>query len=617
MLCPGPRPVPCYSRPRWALLMVCAGSSLPGTSLGKGGVSFSPVVREALEKGFFTRFDQGQQEVILKHILAELEKTKDRELGDQAEIEGRLAYLAWQKYYQLLNLYLKPDQALKGLAALEGTPLELSLKASLEGVNPIPLRERLERSKDSLQRLARLFGKRSGLSLLKRYSLSWLQWGGAVLVFLSLLTASGLGIQQWQGAGQGRARLSVLAEQGGGTGWVGVEESGSTPQKRSSIDGLLRLPVEKRLPLRKEWQLVFYDQNLQPAYTVDLGPINENQLVRLGYEEVALRGKTGELVVTDKQRNVFRGAEVTLRSSLFTVTAPADRFLMLPVGQYEIQVENCSGIGLDCWQVVTVQAENKEVVDLDRFREPSIGIEFVSIPEGCFQMGSPSDEKDRDDDEGPVHEVCVDGFWMGKYEVTQGQWKQIMGENPARFKKGDKYPVEQVSWEDVQKFIGELNKRAGKKYRLPTEAEWEYAARAGTDTARFWGDSPDDACRYANVYDQTSKKENDFSWTHHNCDDGYAETAPVGSFQGNSFGLHDMLGNVWEWCADWYESEYYKGSSKDNPIGPLSGSIRVIRGGSWNFYPGSVRSAIRNWYAPDDRDDYLGFRLALPGQQGR
>ena len=113
-----------------------------------------------------------------------------------------------------------------------------------------------------------------------------------------------------------------------------------------------------------------------------------------------------------------------------------------------------------------------------------------------------------------------------------------------------------VSWYGAVAYIDWLNQETetGKKYRLPTEAEWEYAARAGTSTVRFWGDSPDDACQYANVYDQTSKKENGYSWKNHNCDDGYSNTAPIGSFLANSFGLHDMLGNVWEWCADRYGS---------------------------------------------------------------
>lgn len=251
--------------------------------------------------------------------------------------------------------------------------------------------------------------------------------------------------------------------------------------------------------------------------------------------------------------------------------------------------------------------------------EPITGMEFVRIEGGCFQMGSPPEEEGRFDIEGPVHEVCVDGFWMGKYEVTNRQFRRFRqkhdsGEYLGESLNGDKQPVVQVSWEDARDYAAWLARQSGKQIRLPTEAEWEYAARAGTSTARFWGDSLDDACRYANVADQTAKK----SWsdlTIHNCDDGYAVTAPVGVFGANAFGLHDMLGNIWEWCADWYGS--YSSSSQTNPIGPLSGSLRVIRGGSWRFTPRVVRSAIRAGSTPDVRISNLGFRLVLPVQQGR
>ena len=249
----------------------------------------------------------------------------------------------------------------------------------------------------------------------------------------------------------------------------------------------------------------------------------------------------------------------------------------------------------------------------DIITDTTTGMELVYVPGGCFQMGSPENEESRDSDE-KLHEVCVDGFWMGKTEVTQGQWKKIMGGNPAKFQKGDDYPVEQVSWDDAQDFIKKLNSKAGKKYRLPTEAEWEYAARAGTSTARFWGDSSDEACSYANVADQTAKKKYS-DWTIHSCDDGYAETAPAGSFQANPFGLHDMLGNVWEWCAGWYGE--YELNKKENPLGASSGSYRVIRGGCWYGAPEFVRAADRIRFTPDSRDDDLGFRLLLSGQQGQ
>ncbi|CAK8717179.1 hypothetical protein KKHLCK_06335 [Candidatus Electrothrix laxa] len=246
-----------------------------------------------------------------------------------------------------------------------------------------------------------------------------------------------------------------------------------------------------------------------------------------------------------------------------------------------------------------VSAQGKTMAD------PITGMQFVSVPKGCFQMGSPPDEKGRFDDEGPVREVCVDGFWMGKYEVTQGQWQKIMTDNPAKFQKGDKYPVESVSWEDAQKFIIKLNKKSGKEYRLPTEAEWEYAARAGTKTSRHWGD--DISCDKA-MYDNYSETANCAkSVRKRGLKNG--STAPVGSYSSNQFGLHDMLGNVYEWCADWYGD--YSSSLQTNPVGPFSGSDRVMRGGSWGGDGRDVRSAYRRHDSPVNRGQRGGFRLVL------
>jgi len=228
-------------------------------------------------------------------------------------------------------------------------------------------------------------------------------------------------------------------------------------------------------------------------------------------------------------------------------------------------------------------------------------------------MGSPATEQNRDAAEGPVHEVCVERFAIGKYEVTQGQWIKVMFNNLATFKNGDNYPVERVSWSDTQDFLKTLNAKSGKSYRLPTEAEWEYAARGGTGTARYWGENPDDACEYANVHDTTSKTQNIwFSWVNFNCNDGYGSTSPVGSFKPNGYGLYDMMGNVMEWCQDWYSPRYYQKSPLNNPTGPEGGTYHVLRGGSWGLGPGSIRSAARNRDLPDNRNYNLGFRVVLP-----
>ena len=280
--------------------------------------------------------------------------------------------------------------------------------------------------------------------------------------------------------------------------------------------------------------------------------------------------------------------------------------------------------------------------------DPLSGIEFVWVDKGCFPMGSPSGDKERGPDEGPMHDVCVDGFWLGKYEVTQNQFKKFAvkaGYRTEAEKKGGCYvwigskrqrkpkanwknpnhlqeadsTVVCVSWNDAGNFAGWLNNQyTGIKFRLPTESEWEYAARAGSNTNRYWGNNPAEACEYANVADLTAKKSWP-SWPTHNCDDGFKTTAPVGSFKPNDFGLHDMLGNVWEWCQDWYSySSYYKKSPRKNPMGPKTGKNRVFRGGSWNHDPRHVRLAARARISQKSSTDFIGFRLvAVPTKSAR
>ena len=215
----------------------------------------------------------------------------------------------------------------------------------------------------------------------------------------------------------------------------------------------------------------------------------------------------------------------------------------------------------------------------------SIGMEFVLIPAGTFQMGSNDDDK-------PVHTVrLTQPFYLGKYEVTQGQWQAVMGNNPSRFTGDPNRPVENVSWDNVQEFIRRLNAReAGATYRLPTEAEWEYAARAGTTTRWSFGDDASQLGRYA-WYDRNAG----------------GQTHPVGQLQPNPWGLYDMHGNVWEWVQDWYGS-YSSGTAVD-PAGPSSGSYRVNRGGSLAYGARFCRSAYRLRDAPGSRYDFLGLRL--------
>ena len=293
------------------------------------------------------------------------------------------------------------------------------------------------------------------------------------------------------------------------------------------------------------------------------------------------------------------------------------------------------------------------------FTDPTTGMEFVLVPGGCYMMGQSEKgkrqlikergQKEYDQyfkDDLPRHEVCVDALYVAKHEVTVGQFRRFVkatgyrtdaeknsdgkqgcyamkGADGLSWRKGydwnfpgfiqeDNQPVVCVSWNDSQKYIDWLNRQGNQTYRLATEAEWEYAARGNSDTIRFWGDDPDQACSYANVADRTKSPRNTSFSNKHECSDDYWFTSPVGTYRPNPFGLYDMLGNVWEWTGDRYSSSYYKGSPRHNPQGSSSGSSRVIRGGSWGNDPAIARAAARYRGRPGDRSENLGFRLVLP-----
>jgi formylglycine-generating enzyme len=242
--------------------------------------------------------------------------------------------------------------------------------------------------------------------------------------------------------------------------------------------------------------------------------------------------------------------------------------------------------------------------------DPSTAMEFVLVRGGCFTMGD--SVGDGDANERPVHEACVSDFYIGKYEVTNDQFKRFKEHNSGSsegLSLGEgKQPVVNVSWEDTVAFAQWLSQKSGQTYRLPTEAEWEYAARSGSKASHFWGNSPDEACKYANVADFTAKKQRP-NWTTFFCDDSFTVSAPVGSFAANGYGLNDMLGNVWEWCEDVYNSEAYGKLPKDNPVYKGSGEYRVMRGGGWSNGPLGIRSSHRVGLSPDFGHHALGFRL--------
>jgi len=258
------------------------------------------------------------------------------------------------------------------------------------------------------------------------------------------------------------------------------------------------------------------------------------------------------------------------------------------------------------WPFDAAEARRRQVEASERLGLPvektvdlgdGVVMELVLIPAGSFKMGSPDNEAGRAGREGPGHRVRITrAFYIGKHEVTQEVWEKVMGNNPSNF-KGAKNPVECVSWDDCQEFLKKLNalgKERG-QFRLPTEAEWEYACRAGTRTRFCSGDAD------AGLADYAWFDVNSGSTTH-----------PVGTKKPNAWGLFDCHGNVWEWCADWYEEAYYGKSPKDDPTGPAVGSARVLRGGAWNGNPGGCRSACRTYSTsapPAPRDPLIGFRV--------
>ena len=221
-----------------------------------------------------------------------------------------------------------------------------------------------------------------------------------------------------------------------------------------------------------------------------------------------------------------------------------------------------------------------------------ITIDMIKVEAGTFMMGATSEMQNPWDDEKPVREVILtNDYYIGKYEVTQSLWQAVMGTNPSYF-KGDNLPVEQVSWDNCLEFISKLNSLTGRKFRLPTEAEWEYAARGGRKSRGY---------QYSGSFNIS-----DVAWYNGNSGN---KIHPVGMKQANELGVYDMSGNVCEWCQDWYGS--YVSSSQTNPLGANSGSFRVCRGGSWYFDTGNCRSSFRSRGNPDTRSRYLGFRLVL------
>jgi formylglycine-generating enzyme required for sulfatase activity len=232
----------------------------------------------------------------------------------------------------------------------------------------------------------------------------------------------------------------------------------------------------------------------------------------------------------------------------------------------------------------------------------SIGMKLRLIPAGSFMMGASPGDSEADSDEKPQHLVEITkAFYIGVYEVTQAQWQEVMGTTVRQQRdkankdwpmlgEGHRYPIYYVNWDDAVEFCRKLSEREGVTYRLPTEAEWEYACRAGSTTIYYWGNS----------------MNGDYAWYSDNSGD---ETNEVGRKSPNAWGLYDMAGNVWEWCSDWYGESYYDSSPRQDPQGPSSGRGRVLRGGSWNDGAWYMRSFSRDYWIQDVRKHKYGFRI--------
>lgn len=230
------------------------------------------------------------------------------------------------------------------------------------------------------------------------------------------------------------------------------------------------------------------------------------------------------------------------------------------------------------------------------FTVKGVTFTMVAVQGGTFTMGATYEQiGDNYEDEEPTHKVTLSSYYIGKFEVTQELWIALMGENPS-FYRNEKCPVECVSWNDCQQFIAKLNQLTGKKFRLPTEAEWEFAARGGVRSREY---------KYSGSFDVDKVGVCGLDWN--------SGTRPVGSKAANELGIYDMSGNIYEWCQDWFAR--YRSADQENPQGAPSGTSRVMRGGSWFVSPNYARVSNRSGSEPDARFIHIGFRLAMSAQQ--
>ena len=281
--------------------------------------------------------------------------------------------------------------------------------------------------------------------------------------------------------------------------------------------------------------------------------------------------------------------------------------LTLVVAFVTIAVNNCSGGG----EIEPMPME-ETLSDSVIFTVKGVEFKMVKVEGGTFRMGAtPEQGSDAYDWEKPVHSVTLSDYYIGETEVTQELWQAVMGSNPSYFKGNSQRPVENVSWDDCQEFIKKLNRLTGRSFRLPTEAEWEYAARGGKHgekhVYKYSGSNNIDEVAW--YWQNSGDKYLSGEWNGNRIDENNCKPHPVKTKKANELGLYDMSGNVWEWCNDWYGD--YQSSPQTNSKGPATGEDRVLRGGSWNYDGGRVRVSDRGDILPDYRDGYDGLRHAL------
>ena len=268
----------------------------------------------------------------------------------------------------------------------------------------------------------------------------------------------------------------------------------------------------------------------------------------------------------------------------------ADAIALLRAAQAQPELRSCTDYGLLSEEIQRIETNQYLVIPVN----DSISITMIMVEGGTFMMGATEEQgDDAKEDEYPVHQVTLSDYYIGQTEVTQALWLAVLGTNPSTW-EGSNLPIEKVSWNDCQQFITKLNQLTGRRFRLPTEAEWEYAARGGSKSRGY---------KYSG-----SNNLSDVAWYTENSG---SKTHPVGQKQANELGIYDMSGNVWEWCQDWYDSGYYGKSPSTNPCNNTSALFRVDCGGSWGSIARYCRVSVRGSDSPSYAGDYLGLRLAL------